>query len=52
MSATLVFCNSCDKASYTSAVEYHNNTCNQFMSGIDCMHLENDNMFCGCEVSA
>jgi hypothetical protein len=46
--AKLTFCNTCDKAHYVNAVEYHNYLCAQHNAGIDCMHLEGA-MFCECD---
>jgi hypothetical protein len=51
--AELVFCNTCDKATYWSAVTYHHaNPCTAILNGWDCMHFEAEELFCRCEVKA
>ncbi len=50
--AELVFCNTCDKVTYVSAVAYHwENPCNASRMGYDCMEFEDENLFCACEVA-
>jgi hypothetical protein len=49
----LQFCNTCDKATHSSAVTYHYaNPCTALLNGWDCMHFEAENLFCQCEVAA
>jgi hypothetical protein len=49
--AEIVFCNSCDKATYWSSVSYHReNPCHASMMGWDCMEFEAEEQFCRCEV--
>jgi hypothetical protein len=47
--AELVFCNVCDKVTYTSAVNYHyENPCQVYLMGADCMEFEAEEQFCNC----
>ena len=49
--AELIFCNICEKATYTSALRWHaQNPCRIVLVGGDCMEFENENLFCKCEV--
>ena len=48
--AKIVFCAKCDKATYTSAINYHyENPCSAYLQGADCMEFEDENLFCNCE---
>jgi hypothetical protein len=52
-SAEVIFCNSCEKATYPSALRWHaQNPCGVVLAGGDCMEFEADNLFCKCEVAA
>jgi hypothetical protein len=49
----IIFCNICDKPTYVSAVDYHQqNPCYASRMGWDCMEFEAEEMFCRCEVNA
>jgi hypothetical protein len=51
--AEVIFCNTCDKPTYVSAINYHReNPCHASRMGWDCMEFEAEEMFCRCEVSA
>jgi hypothetical protein len=52
-SAEVIFCNTCEKATYSSALRWHaQNPCGVVLAGGDCMEFEAENLFCKCEVAA
>lgn len=50
MTTQLIFCGTCDKATYLSGRRYHREHCSYIARGYDCYCLEDENLFCNCEV--
>jgi len=51
MTTKLIFCRACDKPTYVSGMKYHLERCSYLSRGYDCYCLEDENLFCRCEVA-